>query len=171
MENDRLNENETSEQEMSAEDYVEAIDKLKKTTVSKEDFLKLKEENKKLLNAVLNDQHVDSEPKTETVEELQKDLRALKKELAVAQEMGMSNLEFCSKALKYREKAMALGLQDPFVPNSPTGPDDNDYKSAQKVAERLQQCVDEANGNPAVFRNLFEQSVRDDSKIPIKKKK
>lgn len=166
--NENVNENE----EMSADDYVDAINKLKNETVSKADYEKLKADNKKLMNAVLNGQPGEpNEEKTETVEQLQKDLKGLKKELAVAQEMGMSNLEFCSKALKYREKAMALGLQDPFVPNSPTGPDDNDFKSAQKVAERLQQCVDEANGNPAVFRNLFEQAVRDDSKIPIKKKK
>ena len=166
--NENVNENE----EMSAEDYVDAINKLKNETVSKAEYEKIKADNKKLMNAVLNGQPGEpKEEKTETVEQLQKDLKSLKKELAVAQEVGMSNLEFCSKALKYREKAMALGLQDPFVPNSPTGPDDNDFKSAQKVAERLQQCVDEANGNPAVFRNLFEQAVRDDSKIPIKKKK
>ena len=164
--------NDTNTDNEQEQDYLEAIQNLKDNTVSKEQYEKLRAENKKLLNAVLNDQKADNkEEPVETVEQLQKELKSIKKDLATAQEKGMSNLEFCSKALKYREKAMKLGLQDPFVPNSPTGPDDNDFKSAEKVAEVLQNCVDEAKGNPASFRNLFEQAVRDDSKIPIKRKK
>ena len=164
--NDTNNENNEQEQ-----DYIEAIQNLKDNTVSKEQYEKLRAENKKLLNAVLNDQKAEKEEPVETVEQLQQDLKSIKKDLANAQEKGMSNLEFCSKALKYREKAMKLGLQDPFVPNSPTGPDENDFRSAERVAEALQKCVDESKGNPATFRNLFEQTVRDDSKIPIKKRK
>ena len=164
--NDTNNENNEQEQ-----DYIEAIQNLKDNTVSKEQYEKLRAENKKLLNAVLNDQKAEKEEPVETVEQLQNDLRKIKSELANAQEKGMSNLEFTSKALKYREKAMKLGLQDPFVPNTPTGPEENDFRSAERVAEVLQKCVDESKGNPATFRNLFEQAVRDDSKIPMKRKK
>lgn len=159
--------NETEENNV---DYIEAIKELKRTTVSKDQYEKVVEDNKKLLNAVLNDQVVEGEPKKVTVEELQNNLKQYKKDLANAQENGMSNLEYVDKALKYRETALALGLQDPFVPNSPTGPDDNDFKTAQKVADRLKEAVDKANGNPTVFRNLFEELVRDDSKIPLKRK-
>lgn len=170
MEEQKRDETKTdNEQE---QDYLEAIKNLKDNTVSKEQYEKLRAENKKLLNAVLNDQKADKkEEPVETVEQLQNDLKAIKSELANAQEKGMSNLECTSKALRYREKAMKLGLQDPFVPNTPTGPEENDFRSAERVAEVLQKCVDEANGNPATFRNLFEQAVRDDSKIPIKRKK
>ena len=163
--------NETNNENEQEQDYIEAIQNLKDNTVSKEQYEKLRAENKKLLNAVLNDQKAEKEEPVETVEQLQNDLRTIKSELANAQEKGMSNLEFTSKALKYREKAMKLGLQDPFVPNTPTGPEENDFRSAERVAEVLQKCVDEAKGNPATFRNLFEQAVRDDSKIPIKRKK
>lgn len=163
--------NETNNENEQEQDYIEAIQNLKDNTVSKEQYEKLRAENKKLLNAVLNDQKAEKEEPVETVEQLQNDLRTIKSELANAQEKGMSNLEFTSKALKYREKAMKLGLQDPFVPNTPTGPEENDFRSAERVAEVLQKCVDEAKGNPATFRNLFEQAVRDDSKIPIKKRK
>ena len=165
MEDQKKDENVTDNSE-----YTETIKRLKENSVSKEEYEKLKAENKQILNAYINDIKPEAEEKKETVEELQGDLSDLKKDLARAQEAGMSNLEYVSKALKYRETAMKLGLQDPFVPNSPLGPDDNDFKTAQKVADKLQECVDQANGNPAVFRNLFEQAVRDDSKIPIKKK-
>ena len=165
MEDQKKDENVTDNSE-----YIETIKRLKENSVSKEEYEKLKAENKQILNAYINDIKPEAEEKKETVEELQGDLSDLKKDLARAQESGMSNLEYVSKALKYRETAMKLGLQDPFVPNSPLGPDDNDFKTAQKVADKLQECVDQANGNPAVFRNLFEQAVRDDSKIPIKKK-
>lgn len=172
MEKEQEQRNDTNTDNEQEQDYLEAIQKLKDNTVSKEQYEKLRAENKKLLNAVLNDQKADNkEEPVETVEQLQNDLRKIKSELANAQEKGMSNLEFTSKALKYREKAMKLGLQDPFVPNTPTGPEENDFRSAERVAEVLQKCVDEAKGNPATFRNLFEQAVRDDSKIPIKRKK
>lgn len=172
MEKEQEQRNDTNTDNEQEQDYLEAIQNLKDNTVSKEQYEKLRAENKKLLNAVLNDQKADNkEEPVETVEQLQNDLRKIKSELANAQEKGMSNLEFTSKALKYREKAMKLGLQDPFVPNTPTGPEENDFRSAERVAEVLQKCVDEAKGNPATFRNLFEQAVRDDSKIPIKRKK
>ncbi len=172
MEKEQEQRNDTNTDNEQEQDYLEAIQNLKDNTVSKEQYEKLRAENKKLLNAVLNDQKADNkEEPVETVEQLQNDLKAIKSELANAQEKGMSNLEFTSKALKYREKAMKLGLQDPFVPNTPTGPEENDFRSAERVAEVLQKCVDDAKGNPATFRNLFEQAVRDDSKIPMKRKK
>ena len=163
-------EQERIESENENTDYIEAIKQLKENSVSKEQYEKVKEDNKKLLNAVLNGQTVEQEQKKESVEELQNDLRTLKKNLANAQESGMSNLEYVDKALRYRDKALALGLMDPFVPNSPLGPDDNDFQTAQKVADRLKEIVDQSEGNPAVFRNLFEQLVRDDPKIPMRKK-
>ena len=146
MEDQKKDENVTDNSE-----YIETIKRLKENSVSKEEYEKLKAENKQILNAYINDIKPEAEEKKETVEELQGDLSDLKKDLARAQEAGMSNLEYVSKALKYRETAMKLGLQDPFVPNSPLGPDDNDFKTAQKVADKLQECVDQANGNPAVF--------------------
>lgn len=152
-------------------DYIEAIKELKNTTVPKDQYQRLREENKKLLNAVLNGQEVQGTPKTETVENLQQELKDLKKDLSQAQEEGMSNLEYVSKSLKYRDTAIKLGLQDPFVPNSPLGPDDNDFQTAKKVADRLQEIVDQSNGNPLVFRNLFDELVRDDSKMPKIKKR
>lgn len=162
--------NETEQQDENV-DYIEAIKELKSNTVPKDQYQRLREENKKLLNAVLNGQEVQETSKTESVENLQQELKDLKKDLSQAQEEGMSNLEYVSKSLKYRNTAIKLGLQDPFVPNSPLGPDDNDFKTAQKVADRLQEIVDQSNGNPSVFRNLFEELVRDDSKMPKIKKK
>ena len=161
--------NETEQEENV--DYIEAIQELKRNTVPKDQYNRVKEENKKLLNAVLNGQEVQGTPKTESVENLQQELKDLKKDLSQAQEEGMSNLEYVSKSLKYRNTAIKLGLQDPFVPNSPLGPDDNDFKTAQKVADRLQEIVDQSNGNPLVFRNLFDELVRDDSKMPKIKKR
>lgn len=153
-------------------DYIETIRKLKESTVPKEEFEKVKENNKKLLDAILNDQQVEQPEGKKTVEELKADYKKLKQELSQAQEDGITNLEYVDKALRLRKTAMNLGLQDPFVPNNSfPGPDDNDFKTAQKVADKLQECVDEADGNPAVFRNLFEQAVRDDSKLPLNNSK
>lgn len=165
-----VNPNENENEEVGAEDYVSAIEKLKAGTVSKEEYEKLKKENKTLLNAVLNNQpSPEQRQEKKSVDDLKAQYKTLKEELSQAQDKNLSNLEYVDKALKLRKTAMDLGLQDPFVPNSPMGPDDNDFNTAEKVAKVLQECVDEANGNPATFRNLFEQAVRDDSKIPLNK--
>ena len=152
-------------------DYIEAIKKLKETSVPREEFDKVKKQNRELLNAVINGQTVEQPKPVETVEQKQLKLKQLKKDLAVAQEKGMSNLEYVSKSLQYRDTALSLGLKDPFLPNGPTGYTELDEMTANKVAEKLQEAVDNSEGNPAVFRNLFEQLVRDDSPLLKKKKK
>lgn len=159
------------EKENPDEDYIEAIKNLKANTVSKEDYLKLKEKNKQLVDALLNDNHVQQEEKKPTVEELKKELNDCRKKIASASEEGLTNLEYVSTALKTRKVAMQLGLQDPFVGNPAQGPTDFDFESAQKVADKLQKIVDESEGNPSKFRNLFDELVREDSKLPVNRKK
>ena len=169
MQNNPNLEQEQEEQQEEDVDYVQAIKELKANSVPKEKYEKVVKQNKELLNSVLNGQEVKV-PQNETAEEKRNKLKAISKEMSQAQEKGMSNLEFVTKSLEYRNTAISLGLPDPFLPNGPMGPTELDVSSANKTAEILQSLVDKSEGNPTVFRNLFEQTVRDDPKIPLRKK-
>lgn len=168
-----MQENPNLEQEQEEQqedvDYVQAIKELKANSVPKEKYEKVVKQNKELLDSVLNGKEVKV-PQNESAEDKRNKLKTLSKEMAQAQDKGMTNLEYVTKALEYRKTAISLGLQDPFLPNGPMGPTELDISSANKTAEVLQSLVDKSEGNPTVFRNLFTQTVRDDPKIPLRKK-
>lgn len=48
-----------TDKQVDSNEYIEAITKLKETTVSKDQYNKLKEENKKLLDSIVNGNEVD----------------------------------------------------------------------------------------------------------------
>lgn len=137
-------------------DYIETIKNLKETTVSKEQFLKLKEENKKLLNA-----WASGEPnpnKTEVVEN-KISIEELKKRLGKS---DLTNLDYVETALALRERILDEEGIDTFLPNASTYvANDYDRAAADKVARELQEIVDIADGNPDIFNNEFQRRVAD----------
>lgn len=139
----------------TTQDYISAINEMKQNTVSKEQYLKLKEENRKLLDSLVNGQQVEQKEvkKPVDIEELRKDLFGVKNK-------QMNNLDFVSNALKLRTAIIENGGQDPFVPvGHKVQTTHNDYESAQRVADVLQECVDYADGNPEVFNDEFKRRI------------
>ena len=135
--------------------YIEAIKEMKANTVDKEAYLKLKEENKQLLNSLVNGEGVDTPPveEKESIDELRSKLFGTKRK-------DLTNLEFVENALKLREALMANGETDPFVPvGSKIKPTDDDFEKADKVAKVLQECVDYAEGNPDVFTDELKRKI------------
>lgn len=135
--------------------YIEAIKEIKSNTVDKETYLKVQEENKQLLNALVRGETLEedkSEPKV-NVDELRTKLFGTKRK-------DLTNLEFVSDALKLREALMEQGETDPFVPvGSKIKPTDDDFIKADKVAKVLQECVDYAEGNPDVFTDELKRRI------------
>lgn len=137
-------------------DYIETIKTLKENTVSKEQFLKLKEENKKLLNAWANGQ---GNPNGESTPAPKKDIKELKEHLMTD---GISNLDYVSTALELRERILEEQGIDTFLPNATTYvASDADISAANKVAKELQDMVDIADGNADIFNNEFQRRVAD----------
>ena len=116
-------------------DYLAAINELKQNSVNREDYNKLKAENKKLLDSIVNgtDAGLSKPEEKKSVEELRANY--LKED--------QSNLEYITNALALREALMAEGKPDPFLPiGEQILPTDEDVATAQKVADVLQECVD-----------------------------
>ena len=135
-------------------DYIAAIKELKENSVDRSKYDALKAENRKLLDSIVNGTDVDLPAKEEkkSVEELRK---AYLKE-------DQSNLEYITNTLKLREAIIAEGKPDPFLPiGNQIMPTDDDIKTANKVAQVLQECVDYAEGDSAVFTNELQRRMVD----------
>ena len=152
LEEKELNVSGTQVEDMTP-DYLAAINELKQNSVNREDYEKLKAENKKLLDSIVNGTEV-ALPREEkkSVEELR----------AAYLKEDQSNLEYITNTLKLREALMAEGKPDPFLPvGEQILPTDEDVAKAQHVADVLQECVDYAEGDSAVFTNELQRRLVD----------
>ena len=138
------------------QDYISALNEMKKNTVSKEAYDKLRADNKKLLDTIVSGQSLEQ---TEVKEDV--DVDALRKELFGKSRRDLSNLEYVDKALQLRKALMEKGEQDPFVMKAgrTSSPEAEDFKKAERVASVLQECVDIADGNDSVFDNEFQRRL------------
>jgi len=137
---------------------VKALSELKKNSVPKSVYDELENKYKDALDAIVNGN--SDKPDTvvvenkETVDELRKDLFDGKKRL--------SNLEYWKKALKLREELMARGETDPFLPvGAKIVPEQSDIDAANRVAQVVQECIEFANGDSAIFTNELQRRTID----------
>ena len=151
--------------EDNTQDYLAAIKELKEKSVDRSEYDKLRAENNKLIDAVVNGQPGQEEPAVvkhskEQIDELRNDLFNSPKEL--------SNLEYVTKAMELREALMENGEPDPFLPvGKQISPTRDDLEGAEKVAQVYRECIDYAEGDSEVFTNELMRRTRD-VKLPRK---
>lgn len=150
-------ETERIEETKVEEDYIAKINELKANTVPKADFDKLREDNRKLLDSIVNGQ----EQAKETPKEDDKvDIQALRNELYGGKFEG-TDLEYMAKTLALRKAIMDNGDPDPGVCNGvKTVATEGDYENCAAVCDLLQEVVDYANGDPQVFRAELMRRVK-----------
>lgn len=141
------------------EDYIARIQELKKNSVSKDEYERLRTDNKRLLDAMLNGAaQAESQTIPEPKEEV--DIQALRNELYSGRYEG-TDLDYITKTLKLRKAIMDQGGADPGVCNGvKTVAQDVDYENCEATANALQEIVDFANGDPAVFRAELMRRVK-----------
>ena len=136
--------------------YIEALNQLKANSVDKADYDKLKAENKKLLDSIVNGTEIAQSQLAEKA-----DINELRKKLANSSEDGLSSLEYADTMLKLRERLLEEGEEDPFVAHgSQYSPTQLDYDRAHRVAAVLQDCVDRAEGDDATFLAELNKRVK-----------
>ena len=135
-------------------DYIAAIKELKENSVDRSKYEQLRAENKKLLDSIVNGTEI-AQPAAEQKKSTEELRAAYLKE-------DQSNLEYITNTLKLREAIIAEGKPDPFLPiGEQIMPTDEDVKTAEKVAQVLQECVDYAEGDSAVFTNELQRRLVD----------
>ena len=160
---------EVKQEEQSVDNnYLEAIKKLKESTVDKTEYEKLLEENKKLINTIVEQKPVETKEEEDTKPQV--DINKLRRELYGNSEL--SNLEYIDKTLQLRDALLQAGEPDPFIPTgSKYSPTDEDSAAANRVAEGLKHCVDYAKEygyDSEVFTNELQRITVD---VPLPKRK
>ena len=157
--------NVTGNVEDNTQDYLAAIKELKENSVDRSEYEKLRAENKKLIDAVVNGQPGQEEQvvvkhSKEQIDELRNDLFNSPREL--------NNLEFITKTMELREALMENGEPDPFLPvGKQISPTRDDIEGAEKVAKVYEECIAYAEGDSEVFTNELMRRTRD-VKLPRK---
>lgn len=137
------------------EQYIAAIKELKDNTVSKEDFLKLKKENKQLLDTLVSGQTIE-QPKAQVEKP---SIESLKAHLM---EEGLTNLEYVQTSLELRNRVLEEEGKDMYCPiGAQYSPTKEDIESAKHVAEELQEMVDLADGSAEIFNAEFQRRTQD----------
>lgn len=136
-------------------DYIEALKTLKQNSVSKEQYQKVKDENKRLLNSLVNGESIQVEKEKEV------DISKLRKEL-FSQDADLNNVDFISKALELRTALIEKEGIDPFLPvGKKITPTEEDISTANRVATVLQECLDYADGDSQAFTNELQRRTID----------
>lgn len=158
--NDNVQEVVVTQQNNEVEaNYLEQIKQLKENTVSKEMYDRVVAENKRMLSDYVNG--------TMNVEN--KEVKVSLEDARLAyQKPGMNNLDQAKATLQLREKMMENGLGDPFLANG-VDPTAQDVADAQQVADFLQNCVELAQDDPAVFQAEFLRGLQDTPMAAVKK--
>lgn len=144
----------TTVEEMNNEQYIAAIEELRASTVSRDAYNKLRNENKQLLDALVSGKEIPQEPtKTPSPDELRKKLFGGE---------DMSNLEYVETALALRNSLIEAGERDPFLPyGDKVDITSEQIETANKVAAGLQEMVDFAEGDSGVFSAEYQRRVKD----------
>ena len=152
--------------EDNTNDYIAQIKNLKENSVSKDDYNKLKADNKKLIDALANGTQVEGvvEPKVSAVDKINECRKKL-----FSKGSNLSNLEYCKTAVELRDALIENGERDPFLPfGHDVVATDSDYESAERVANIMKECIDYADGDSNIFTNELQRRTVD---VVIPKKK
>lgn len=152
--------------EDNTNDYIAQIKNLKENSVSKDDYNKLKADNKKLIDALANGTQMEGvvEPKVSAVEKINECRKKL-----FSKGSNLNNLEYCKTAVELRDALIENGEKDPFLPfGHNVIATDSDIETANRVATIMKECIDYADGDSNIFTNEIQRRTVD---VVIPKKK
>lgn len=157
-------ENENGTAATTLEEALAEIEKLKETSVPREEYDKERENNRTLLKKIVDgryDEEEDEDPDPEPVD--------LKKAAKAVTSGNLPNLEYARRALAYRDACIEQGKGDPFLPiGEHAERASTDAGKADRVAELLRHCVeyaDEAGGDNEVFTNELTRHLVDPPEV------
>lgn len=153
------NTNEVSVNEVSSteENYIDALNTLKRNSVDKTEYDKVVQENKRLVDTLIANGQIEN-----PVEDIPVDIDGLRKELFGKRPKDMSNLEYCTKAISLRDAILERDNVDIFLPNANSyQPTFDDITTANRVADTMKHCIEYANGDSQVFTNELMRLTKD----------
>ncbi len=148
--------------------YIDTINNLKATTVSKAQYDKLRDENKSLLESLVNGKTMES---SSTEEASKPSARELSDKLNKMSKDGTLNLATITTSLQYRDAYIEEFGQDPWcLTGKDSQPTTQDYLDMEETAQGLKQLVEIANGSQEVFQREFTRVLTGTSRPTINPK-
>ena len=139
-----------------------ALKEARENSVSKADYEKLKEENRKLVSEIINGEGGAGNGQPITPEKA--DIKALREKLYGPKASELNNLEYWKNTLELRNAVIAQEGYDPFLPyGEKIKPSAEDMEKANNVATVVQECIDESNGDSEIFTALLQSKTNNDS--------
>lgn len=138
----------------NATDYIETINKLKQNSVSKEEFLKLKNENKQLLDALASNQTI------EVAAETKRDINEVRNEL-FNNHRNLSNRQICQDMMDLYDYELQNRGVNIFMPTDPQYiPTQDDISQVDNMVKGMKNALDIANGNDLIFNQEIERLTK-----------
>lgn len=135
-------------------DYIETINQLKQNSVSKDEYMKLKNENKQLLNAIASNQVV------EVAAEPEIDIKEVR-ENVFKNHSNLSNREFVDNVVKLYDYELEHSGKNIFMPNDPNYiPTQDDINQVDNMVTGFKNALEEANGNDLIFNQYMERILK-----------
>ena len=161
--------NSVSQQETveDTNNYIEAIREMKANSVSRDSYNKLKEDNKQLLEALINGGQIDiptAEEQTISAQEAIDNFH----QLAGRKKGKPLDYQFTAELLKMRDIVLEEKGEDVFLPSNPT---DADYRNAADVEAFLSYLVEVSDGNNEVFEREMNRHLVEYPALPTKNKR
>lgn len=153
-----------------AGDYLAELAKLRENSVTKTEYDKMKKERDELIKGLAERNFQpggdgQQQPPAMTDKERDERIAALRKEIITA-DSGMNNLKFAEKALELRQLWKEKTGDDLFVSVNPLDPSSEEHKeaaqrSAERVADVLEQSIEYARGDSSVFTTELMRRTND----------
>lgn len=144
-------------------DYISAIKEIKENSVDKEKYNQLREENKRLLQSLVNGETIQSDVKPVDIGELRKEL--------FSENADLSNLDYMTKTIQLRDALIESGEKDPFLPwGKKITPTQEDVQTAERVANIIKECIEYADGDSGVFTGELQRRMIDTGRTIPKRK-
>ena len=161
-----MNENENEKQEQQQEqtnndvDLAKALSDMKANTVDKATYEKLQDDYRKLKQQVIDGVSINNQQEQKPKYNLEELRKAWQKE-------DQTNLEYIHNTLEYRKALIETGHRDPFLPfgKGHENIDTSEKQKAERVAQVMQECIDEADGNSELFTSLLNARMVDDGAL------
>ena len=141
-------------------DLAQKFLELKKNTVPREEYLKLKHQMATLMDGLsTGDEPEEPEDPGSKPEYKTREPKVIAEEF-LGKDRSLTNLSYVEHALELRKAVIERGGRDPFLPNDPSyAITEFDTNAAEQTATTLQQLVDKSAGDPNVFRGLLETTL------------
>ena len=131
-------------------DPIEALREIKKNSVPRSEYDRVVAERNRIFAAYANGEREEKPAESTPV-----DVDALRHDILSGE---LSNLEYAEKVVALRKELIAQGQRDPFLPyGKDVYPTMEDEAEAQAVADALEDCIEAANGDSAIFTNELQR--------------